>query len=701
MAVEEGRAPAVSAAGPRALRATYRLQLTPDFGFAAAQALVPYLRDLGVSHLYLSPSLQARHGSTHGYDVIDPTRLSEDLGGEAAFRALVSEAQAAGLGIVLDIVPNHMATDDDNRFWTDPEQRARFFDIDESSGRWRRFFDIDELAGVRQEDPEVFEATHALVLSLVREGLVDALRIDHPDGLADPLQYFERLRAGGASVVWIEKILKSSESLREWPVAGTVGYEFLNDACGVFVDPAAEAPFTSLWGALSGDRRPFPEVALEAKREQASGTFTPEIERLARLVDVPGGVEALAAGVASFPVYRSYLRPGQPVSQADREVIGEVPDLPSEVAELLLGEHAGGPGAEEFVVRFQQTTPPVVAKGIEDTAFYRYGRLLSLCDVGGDPGRFGIAVERFHAGNSERARRFPQAMLTTMTHDTKRSADVRARITALTWLANEWPEHVRAWMAATDELRSPEGAPDDLERYFLFQTLAGAWPIERERIVGYMEKALREAKRNTNWIDQNQAWEGGARAFVEALYEHAPFLRSFEPFAERLGRLGDRIALGTLALKLTSPGVPDLYQGDELPLRALVDPDNRRPVDWDWYQVMLRRVMGGAPPERETMKLRLCAQLLGLRIRHPEAFGPEGAYAPLDAGPDAVAFTRGAGEATVLVAVAVRREARGTLPALGGRWHELTSGAPVSLDEATELRTVLNEDGLAVLERTA
>ncbi len=684
----------MSAAGPRPLRATYRLQLTPSFGFAAAQALVPYLRDLGVSHLYLSPSLQARPGSTHGYDVIDPTRLSEDLGGEAAFRALVADAHAAGLGIVLDIVPNHMATDEHNRFWTDPELRRRFFDLDEATGRWRRFFDIDDLAGVRQEDPEVFGETHRLVLSLVAEGLVDALRIDHPDGLADPLQYFERLRDQGASVVWIEKILESGEVLRDWPVAGTVGYEFLNDVCAVFIDPLAEDAFTALWAELSGDPRPFAEVALEAKRELATTTFTPEIERLAELVAVPGGAGALAAGVASFPVYRSYVRPGEPVADADREVVGEAADLPGDAAEMLLGTRSGPP---EFVVRFQQTTPPVVAKGIEDTAFYRYGRLLSLCDVGGDPGRFGISVERFHSAGAERARRFPRAMLTTMTHDTKRSADVRARITALTWLADEWPARLRAWMAATDELRSAAGAPDDVERCFLFQTLAGAWPIERERVAGYMEKALREAKRNTNWVEPDEAWERGVRGFVEALYAHEPFLRDFEPFVTRLTRLGDRIALGTLALKLTAPGVPDLYQGDELPLRALVDPDNRRPVDWDWHQAMLRRVMGGSPPDRDTRKLWLSARLLGLRIRRPGTFGPDGAYTPVDAGPDVVAFTRGAGE--VLVAVAVRREVSGTLPAIGGAWQDVLAGEPVSLTEAVELPTLLRQHGLAVLER--
>jgi len=224
------------------LRATYRLQLTPEFGFAAARDRIPYLRDLGISHLYLSPSLQARAGSMHGYDVVDPTRISADLGGEPEFRALADAAHGAGLGIVLDLVPNHMATDAANRFWADPDLRRQFFDIDYSTDppRHRRFFDIDDLAGVRQEDPEVFEATHALVLSLVREGVVDALRIDHPDGLADPAGYFGRLRERGVDTVWIEKILEADEMLRDWPVTGTVGYEFLTDVAALFVDPRAE-----------------------------------------------------------------------------------------------------------------------------------------------------------------------------------------------------------------------------------------------------------------------------------------------------------------------------------------------------------------------------------------------------------------------------------------------------------------------------
>jgi (1->4)-alpha-D-glucan 1-alpha-D-glucosylmutase len=677
-------------------RATYRLQLTPDFGFAAAAERIPYLRDLGISHLYLSPSLQARGGSTHGYDVVDPTRISSDLGGEEAFRELVSAAHAAGLGVVLDVVPNHMASDDANRFWTDPELRSRFFDIDATGPhppRHRRFFDIDDLVGVRQEDPSVFEETHRVVLGLVREGLIDALRIDHPDGLTDPLQYFERLSDGGAQTVWIEKILEASEPLRDWPVAGTVGYEFLNDVCALFVDSSAEETFTTLWTSLSGDSRDFAEVAAEAKLEQATTTFTPEMERLAALAPTAGGVEALARGVASFPVYRTYVRPESgEVADEDRSAVSEADGLAADVAEMLLLER---PAPAEFVSRFQQTTPPVVAKGVEDTAFYRYGRLLALCDVGGDPGRFGISPARFHDANAERARRFPEAMLTTMTHDTKRSSDVRARIIALTWIADGWQDAVRSWLEITEELRV-DGAPDDLERYFLFQTLAGAWPIESERIEGYMEKVLREAKRNTNWVDQNARWEDAVLGFCRGLYSHEAFLSEFKPFVARLARLGETVALRTVALKLTSPGVPDIYQGDELELRALVDPDNRRPVDWRWYEAMLARLEGGTSPDAttDTRKLWLTKRLLGLRLRRQDAFAPGSAYLPLDAGPDVVAFTRGD---DVVVAVATRATVPpGSLTIPAGTWQDvLRGGTPGSW----ALADLLDEHGIAVLKR--
>jgi (1->4)-alpha-D-glucan 1-alpha-D-glucosylmutase len=645
-----------------AFRATYRLQLGPDLGFAQAAELVPYLRDLGVSHLYLSPSFQARPGSTHGYDVIDPTRISAELGGEEAFRALVDTVRGAGLGILLDIVPNHMAIDDANRFWADPALREKFFDIDPETGRHRRFFDIDHLAGVRQEDPDVFVATHELALRLVADGAVDGLRIDHPDGLADPAGYLERLREGGVAHVWVEKILDPGEQLRDWPVEGTVGYEFLNDVAALFVDPAGEPGLSALWQEVSGDTRPFGELAAEAKLEQARGPFAPDADWLRR--EWPG-VEMLDEALASLPVYRTYIR--------------DVP-APEDLAVLdeagLAGWLAGAPPA--FVTRFQQTTPPVMAKGVEDTAFYRYARLLALNDVGGDPSRFGISVDEFHAGNAARAQRFPRHLLASQTHDTKRSGDVRARLGALSVLADAWAEHVRRWLELTRELEGP----DDVERYFAFQTLAGAWPIEPERMVAYMDKALREAKRTTSWLEPDEAHEAAVERFVRALYSHEAFLADFEPFAAELARVGDRAALGQLLLKLTVPGVPDIFQGDELLALSLVDPDNRRPVDWARRRELLADLRAGAKPTDESRKLWLIRRALDLRARRPEAFA--GDYVALDAGPDAVAFRRG-GE--VLVAVVVRGgAARVPLAMPGGQWRDVLGGGGYRL-------------GLALFER--
>ena len=673
------------------LRATYRLQLTPVFGFAAARELVPYLRDLGISHLYLSPSLQARTGSAHGYDVVDPTRLSEALGGESEFRALADAVRGAGMGIVLDVVPNHMAASDENPYWADESRRARFFDLDPATGRWRRFFDIDDLAGVRQEDPEVFAETHRLVLSLVRDGLVDGLRIDHPDGLADPAGYLGRLREAGVERVWVEKILDPGERLRDWPVCGTVGYEFLGDVCALFVDPTGEAELTALWEEVSGDRRPFGEVAVEAKREQARGTFRPEIERLHHLHPTLER-EALADAVGSLPVYRTYVQPAAGTASAqDRAVIAQAGLAPDVAAALLLE----APAPPEFVVRFQQTTPPVMAKGVEDTAFYRYGRLLALNDVGGDPSRFAISVEKFHAACQARAERFPSAMLTTQTHDTKRSGDVRARIGALAGVADEWAGAVRRWLTITEPLRSG-GAPDDLERYFIFQTLAGAWPIESERLEAYMEKALREAKRNTSWVEQSHAWEDAVKRFCRGLYRSVPFMADFEPFVARLAVLGERAALGQLVLKLTTPGIPDTYQGDELSMRALVDPDNRRPVDWHWHEAMLRRLMGGAPPVAETIKLFVTLRLLGLRARNPEPFSA-GAYEPVAAPDDVCAFVRGG---QVLVVVAVREQiSGGELSGGEGRWRDVFTGEERTLAESVLVTEVLGKHGFTVLER--
>ena len=677
------------------LRATYRLQLTPEFGFAQARARVPYLRDLGVSHLYLSPALQARPGSTHGYDVIDPGRLSSDLGGREEFELLADAAHEAGLGLILDVVPNHMAADDANRFWADPALRERFFDIDPATGQWRRFFDITDLAAVRQEDQTVFEQTHELVLSLVRDGLVDGLRVDHPDGLADPEEYLTRLRDRGAERVWVEKILESTEQLRDWPVSGTVGYEFLDDVCALFVDPAGEATLTGLWERVSGDSRSFGEVAMEAKLEQIHGSLQPELERLGRELG-PGGsgvdLETLARAVASLPVYRTYVEPGTGrVVEEDRAAIA-LADMPAELAEMLLLDRDGPAG---FVTRYQQTTPAVTAKGVEDTAFYRYGRLIALNEVGGDPGRFGISVEQFHAGCMERARRFPLNLLTTQTHDAKRSADVRARIGVLASMPSEWESAVDRWFALTEPLCSG-GAPDNVERYFLFQTLVGAWPIELARVQQYMEKALREAKRNTNWIEPNAEWEEAVGRFCAQLFEHREFLDDFEPFARRVAAAGERAVLGQVVLKLTTPGVPDLYQGDELPFSALVDPDNRRPVDWGWREAMLARLMGGGRPVPDTRKLFLILRLLTLRARRPEPF-VSGAYEPVEAGERVCAFTRG-GE--VFVAVGVRDGAEdGVIAAPEGAWRDVLRGDERSFSGREPASGVLGEHGIAVFER--
>ena len=637
----------------RPLRCTYRLQLGPGMDFARVRELVPYLERLGISHLYLSPSLQARSGSTHGYDVVDPTRLSAELGGEEEFARLA----AAGLGIVLDIVPNHMGVSDENRWWSDPELQAKFFDLDPAGG-YRRFFDIDDLAALRQEDPDVFETTHRRALELVRAGLVDGLRVDHPDGLADPAGYLKRLRAEGVDRVWVEKILEPSEELRDWPVAGTVGYEFLGDVCALFVDPAGREPLTALLTELTGDARPFAEIAREAQLEQAAGTFAREVARLERLAP-QFDAATLGAALADLPIYRTYVEPWSGrVEPADREAIAGLPD---DLAAALLLEAGDVP--DEFVTRFQQTSPPVTAKGVEDTAFYRYLRLLALNEVGGDPDRFGLSVEDFHTRNTERGRRFPEGLLVTQTHDTKRSGDARARIGALADDPAGWRERVLGWRELNAPLRVGDG-PDPYEEYLLYQTLIGVWPIDADRLCGFVEKALREAKRNTSWADIDETYEESVLAFARRVIRHGPFLADFEPFCARVAAAGERSALGQLLLKLTVPGIPDIYQGDELWSLSLVDPDNRRPVDWDRRRNLLDGLLAGAQVDQETRKLGLIVRALDLRRRRPEAFA--GDYAALPAGRHVCAFVRGD---AVLVVAAVRSGTPAAVVVPAGVWR--------------------------------
>jgi (1->4)-alpha-D-glucan 1-alpha-D-glucosylmutase len=601
------------------LRCTYRIQLTPELGFRRVRDVVlPYVRDLGVSHLYLSPVLQARSGSTHGYDVADPTRVSAELGGEEELRGLCEAAHAGGLGTILDVVPNHMAaSEEENRLWRDPELRARFFDSDPESGWYRRFFDIGELAGVRVEDPEVFEETHAKTLELVDGGLVDGLRIDHPDGLANPREYLDRLREGGVGRIWVEKILEPGEPLRaDWPVEGTTGYEFANDVTALFVDPAGEEPLTELYAELTGERRPFAEVAHEAKLEVADTTFAPEFERLRSLYAHDGLEDAAAA----LHVYRTYVEAGR-VDEADRRACAA---LPEDLRRTILGfEHP------EFVVRWQQTTGAVMAKGVEDTAFYRWFRLAALNEVGGNPDRFSLSPDGFHRASLERLERHPHTLLASQTHDTKRAGDVRARIGALAALHDEWADRVRRWRGLTG------GMDDPNEEYLVWQTLVGAWPIVPGRLERYLEKALREAKRTTSWLEPDEAHERRVKQFIRSLYSNQEFLDDFEPFAARVARAGEHASLGALLLRLTSPGLPDLYQGDALWSLNLVDPDNRRPIDWTTHAAVLRE----PDPTRRTMKAHLIRRVLHLRMERPESFA--GDYEPLDLGPDHVGFVRG------------------------------------------------------------
>jgi len=608
-------------------RATYRLQLTPDFGFAQARELVPYLRELGISHLYLSPSLQAREGSQHGYDVVDPRRVSDALGGESELRALAGE----GLGILLDIVPNHMAAVDESPFWRDPELRQMFFDVDLRSGFHRRFFDVGELGGLKQEDWEVFWATHAKVIELVRDGVVDGVRVDHPDGLADPGEYFERLAAAGVAHVWAEKIVEPGEELRDWPIEGTTGYEFLNEVMGLCVDREAEAALTELYEEATGDTRRFDDIAALSKLEVAVNIFEPELRRLHQELEIAN----LPSALASFHVYRTYIRPRSGVVDAlDQAEIGRA-NVSEELRRILFLQE---PGYEEFVVRFQQTTGPVMAKGVEDTAFYRYFRLAALNEVGGSPQRFGFTVDEFHRANERRAARYPRQLLTTYTHDTKRSPDVRSRIVALTWLVDDWRAKLAEWRGALGPLDDPR------EEILVLQTLVGAAPIERARLDLYLEKALREGKVNTNWLAPNVEHE----AKVKEWAARAAVLVDDDPFLERVREIGRRLALSQLFLKLASPGIADIYRGDELEDLSLVDPDNRRAVDWTARREALEALRNGAEPDERTTKLYVTWKTLRFRAEHEDAFA--GSYEAIDLGAGVCAFVRGG---AVLAAAAV------------------------------------------------
>jgi (1->4)-alpha-D-glucan 1-alpha-D-glucosylmutase len=767
-------------------QSSYRLQLRPGFGFADAAGVAPYLASLGVTHAYLSPILQAAPGSAHGYDVVDHSRVSADLGGEGAFRDMVAQFRQHGLGVIADIVPNHMAVGApeslNRQFWSvlrdgPGSPFAHWFDIDWPAGggrlllpilagplgdgpgdltvdtggpdgpvlryhehvlpvrpgtadlplpelaasqhyrladwraaatelNWRRFFDITSLIAVRVEDEDVFAATHGLLLRLVADGLIDGLRVDHPDGLADPRGYLDRLaKATGGAWVVTEKILTGTEELPlDWKCAGTTGYDALGMADGLFLDPAGAAPLTVGYAKFTGDTKGFAEVAVAAKREAATGGLAAEVRRLARLLarmedpalrglgDRDLGT-VLTELLTAFGVYRAYVVSGERppaasvvvVTAAAAAAAGRLParlhPALAAVAALALGEYGRGPCQDEFAVRFQQTCGPVMAKGVEDTAFYRWPRLIALNEVGGDPDRLGIGPGEFHAFAARFARDWPATMTTLSTHDTKRQEDVRARLAVLAEIPVEWAREVARWQERAIVLASGR-APEPGTEYLLWQTLAGAWPIGYERVAGYLTKAMREAKTATSWRQPDAEYEAGVLAFAAAALADPALTGQITAFGDRIAALARVNSLGAKLVQLTMPGAADVYQGCELAAFALVDPDNRRPVDYARRRALLAaQDAGAAAVDLDTEKLLVTSRALRLRRDHPDWFA--GGYAPVAAdGPaaaHAVAFRRGQAivMATRLPARLARRGgwAGTTLPVPPGRCRDVLTGA--------------------------
>lgn len=769
--------------------ATYRLQLHPGFAFADAGELAPYLAALGVSHVYLSPVLQAAPGSTHGYDVVDPARLSARLGGEQGWAELQEALRAHGLGTVVDVVPNHVAVPapeyHNPALWSllthgRASPYARWFDVDWGAhgGRvlmpvlgapvgecldvftkehgpqgqavlryhdhvfplspgterlplpelldaqhyrlaywrvgaeeinYRRFFDIDTLAGVRVEDPEVFAATHERVLRLMADGEISGLRIDHPDGLADPRGYLNRLAdAGASSWVVVEKILDPDETLPlGWNCAGTTGYDAAHTVGGLFVDPAGEQPLTDLCHSLSGTSCGFPEVVATSKRVVARDVLGAEVTRLTELLTALCAADialrdhtrrwlrdAIVEMLVAFPVYRTYVRPGEPAPATDATIVERAARTAAErtpqrrrevelIRDILLGRRERTDVGDEFVLRFQQTSAAVTAKGVEDTAFYRWFRLASLNDVGGDPDRFGVPAAEFHVFCARIQRDWPATMTALSTHDSKRSEDVRARLAVLSELPQAWSQAVTEWRATARHLRP--GSLDPGTEYLFWQTLVGAWPISYDRVIAYMEKAVREAKLHTAWTAVDEEYEEALRAYVAAVYADARLLDGVATTVSRIASYGRVNALGQKLVQLTMPGVPDVYQGTELWDHSLVDPDNRRRVDFAYREDALARLDATGPsssPEdrREpalddsgAAKLHVTARALRLRRAHPEWFGTASTYTPHHAEGTAADHAVAFGRASQVITVATRLPAG--LDRMGG-WRETVLHLP-------------------------
>jgi (1->4)-alpha-D-glucan 1-alpha-D-glucosylmutase len=739
-------------------KSTYRVQLRPEFTFADAAGLAGYLRDLGIGALYASPVLDATPGSTHGYDVVDPTRARPELGGEAARRELSEKLKEAGLGLVVDIVPNHMSVETPkvNRWWWDVLTHGRdsayasFFDVDWARGpllvpvlgdddavgeltvdggelayydhrfpiapgteggtpqevherqhyrligwrrgnaelTYRRFFDIANLAAVRVEDPTVFAETHGEVLRWVADGDVTGLRVDHPDGLADPGGYFRRLRenAPGAWIV-AEKILHPGEPLpQSWPVDGTTGYDALREIAGVFVDPAGEPGFTELATEL-GVKTGYHRVEAEARRLVTGRILVAEVRRIAALlrdVDAARAREAVAETMIAFPVYRSYLPEG--AAHWAAAITGAKTARPDLAAALdALDAQVRAEPAGELATRLQQTSGMVVAKGTEDTTFYRYTRFAALNEVGGNPDRFGTGVEEFHRLAAAREAGHPAAMTTLTTHDTKRSEDTRARMAVLAELPGEFAEAVRRWTAR-------RGIDEPSLNLLAWQTLVATWPIEPPRLRDYLDKAAKEAKLRTSWTDHDVEFEKAVAAWPDDVMGDAELAADVAAFVARVEGPGWSNSLGQKLVQLTAPGVPDVYQGTELWDFSLVDPDNRRPVDYAARREILARVAGGELPAIDASgaaKLLVTHKALKLRQEHPALFH---GYRPLRgegaAADHVLAYTRGPGLVVAVTRLPIGLERAGgwrdtVLPLPGGVWTDVLTGRDATPAAAT------------------
>jgi (1->4)-alpha-D-glucan 1-alpha-D-glucosylmutase len=645
---------------------TYRVQLTAEFTLHDAAALAGYLRDLGADWFYLSPILQAGSGSTHGYDVVDHSTVDAARGGSAGLRALSDAARDSGLGVLVDIVPNHMGVGnpEENAWWSDVLTHGRdsawagFFDIDWEAGggrvvlpvlpagsepelhehyvkvdwrradtdlNYRRFFAVNELAGIRVELPEVFEATHREITAWIRDGLVDGLRVDHPDGLADPGGYLDALNsATEGAYVLVEKILEAGEALPPfWATAGTTGYDALADLDRVLVDPRGRRTLDGLDASLrGGDVLPWPDLIHDTKRAIADGILRAEVLRLERELHRTDAADAVAELLACFPVYRSYLPYGaEHLAEALADATRRRPDLAgtlAEVAERL------GDVSEPAAIRFQQTSGMVMAKGVEDTAFYRVSRLASLTEVGADPDEFAVTVGEFHRRQQLRISTHPHSMTTLTTHDTKRGEDTRARISVLAEVPGEWAEFI-------GRRRSDHALGDGALENLLWESIVGSWPRERDALHAYAEKAAREAATATTWARPDESFERRLHALVDAAFDDPDVRDDVAAFAARIEAAGWSNSLTAKLLQLSGPGVPDVYQGSELWQFSLVDPDNRREVDFALRRRMLAELESGTLPAVDgtgAAKLLVTSRTLRARRDHPDAFDR---YSPLPA----------------------------------------------------------------------